>query len=619
MYRTLFPSRAQTQKSFRPRFLRPTLERLEDRTVPAANLFGPGGMLIGSFSTIQAAVGAAAPSGDTIKVDPGTYTEQVTINKSLTLEGSGLGAIIQAPTTALTTNPNFGFNSLVTVGNPTMVITVNIKGLTIQGPNTTIDNGIYVAGGATANVTGTTIANINRGPGLFGLQTGRGILVGSTGRSQVGHAVITNSTITDYQKSGIVTGGNGTTVTVTGTTITGVGPTAVIAQNGIDINPGTTTATITSNTISGNEFIGTNSGPNPISNTQSDGILIDGSSPSPGTPNTVVTVMNNTISGNDDGINSIPNLFTVTISGNTVKNNRFEGMVLEQGTTAVSNNTITGNNIGVAVIATMLDAFGTPVTVDAQANLVSNNITNNGNVPVGFPGGGIVLMNENGATTTARLTAHFNRIVGNSVGLNNETMTLADAINNWWGSNAGPAVAGKGSDTAVGPVDFSPWLVLHITATPTRLLPGGVATVVADLTHNSAGADTSALGRVPNGIPVAFGATFGAVAPAAGVTVAGKAVTTFRAGRNPGAATASARVDNQTVTATFEVLVPPTFLGKVLLLRSANVFGAIGFVNSLYLDALRRLPDQAALNHWVWLLLSGVPRAQVAAAILALA
>jgi hypothetical protein len=44
---------------------------LEDRTLLAANLFGPGGAFIASFPTIQAAVNAAAPSGDTIKVDPG--------------------------------------------------------------------------------------------------------------------------------------------------------------------------------------------------------------------------------------------------------------------------------------------------------------------------------------------------------------------------------------------------------------------------------------------------------------------------------------------------------------------------------------------------------------------
>ena len=40
------------------------------------------------YPTIQSAINAASP-GDTIKVLPGTYTEQLTISKSLMLIGSG--------------------------------------------------------------------------------------------------------------------------------------------------------------------------------------------------------------------------------------------------------------------------------------------------------------------------------------------------------------------------------------------------------------------------------------------------------------------------------------------------------------------------------------------------
>ena len=40
------------------------------------------------FPTIQAAINAAN-SGNTIKVLPGTYTEQVSINKNLIIAGSG--------------------------------------------------------------------------------------------------------------------------------------------------------------------------------------------------------------------------------------------------------------------------------------------------------------------------------------------------------------------------------------------------------------------------------------------------------------------------------------------------------------------------------------------------
>jgi parallel beta-helix repeat protein len=490
--------------------------------------------------TIQGGVNAAA-AGDTVMVDPSTYTEQVTIGKSVTVQGVGAGVIIQAPTTLMP--DTFGQNVLVEVNN---AATVNITNLTIQGPNPKINSGILVVGGATANVTGTMILHINQGTNNFGNQTGRGIQVGSTSFTppQVGHATITNCTIADYQKTGIVTGGAGTSITITGTTVTGVGPNSLIAQNGIQISAGTA-AQLSNNTVSGNEFTGSNSGPDPTMNTQSVGIFnfSDGSS-----------FTGNTDFGNDEGIfNANSGTVATTISGNTVQNNRFQGIILTGGTATVSNNTITGNNIGVALRASSGDA------VNAQGTLVSNNITNNGNGGLTFAGGGIVLLKQTGATTVPVVTANFNRIVGNSVGLDNSRVAMSatvDATNNWWGSNAGPG--GAGSDSVAGPVTFNPWLVLQVTASPTSVVEGGVATVVADMTRNSAGTDTSALGRLPDGIPVSFGSTAaGTVVPATGFIAGGKAAAQFTAGNTPGTATVSATVDHQTGSASITVGGPP--------------------------------------------------------------
>jgi parallel beta-helix repeat protein len=517
-----------TRRTRAPRhFGRPRLEALEDRTVLQATLVvSPGGTVLGSFASVQAAVNAAAPSGDTILVDPGTYTEQVTINKSLTIEGNGAGAIIQSPSTL--TPDAIGLMAVVELNN---AATVNINNLTVQGPvasGQVINAGILVVGGATADVTNSSIADIAANP-LTGVNnTGNGIQVGTgQGGGQTGHATITNCTITDYQKTGIITGGPGTTVTIAGNTITGVGPETRISQNGIQISAGTI-ATVSNNSISNNEFTGTNSGPNPLNSTQAIGILNFSDSSS---------FTGNTVFGNDLGIlstNSVTTGAGTTISGNTVQGS-FEGIFLDQGTNTVSDNNITGNNIGVAVI---------PFAGTAQSTLLSNNITNNGNVPVSFPGGGIILLNG-AANTTALLTAHFNRIVGNAVGLNNETATTADALNNFWGSNAGPG--GEGSDTVAGPVDFGPWLLFLLTASPNPVAPGGTSTVVATFTINRDGVDTSALGHVPDGIPVVFSVSpLGTISPTMGTTVSGIVDPIFTAGTTPGTTVALATADNQT-------------------------------------------------------------------------
>ena len=149
--------------------------------------------------------------------------------------------------------------------------TVNMSDLTIQGPvgpSTTINAGILVVGGATANVTNSTIAHIRNNP-LTGVgNTGQAIEIGGTrGSGQVGTATITNDSIMDYQKNGILVHG-GSTATITGNTITGSGPTTVLAQNGIQVDLGAT-ATITGNTGSpAMSSPAAGGGPDPTSDTQ---------------------------------------------------------------------------------------------------------------------------------------------------------------------------------------------------------------------------------------------------------------------------------------------------------------------------------------------------------------
>ena len=85
------------------------------------------------FSTIQAAVTAAA-NGDTISVAAGTYREQVTVDgKAITLQGAGRGqTIIESPDAAALVSNASDSNR----GRPTKYAVVTVKGdadVTIAG------------------------------------------------------------------------------------------------------------------------------------------------------------------------------------------------------------------------------------------------------------------------------------------------------------------------------------------------------------------------------------------------------------------------------------------------------------------------------------------------------
>ncbi len=80
------------------------------------------------YSTIQAAVNAA-PEGATILIGPGTYVEQVTITKSLTLEGSGMGVTILEPPKP--PSPLDEPNPALTVQAPERTVTLRVRQLTV--------------------------------------------------------------------------------------------------------------------------------------------------------------------------------------------------------------------------------------------------------------------------------------------------------------------------------------------------------------------------------------------------------------------------------------------------------------------------------------------------------
>lgn len=225
----------------------------------------------------------------------------------------------------------------------------------------------------------------------------------------------------------------------------------------------------------------------------------------------------------------------ITITNNSIVGGTRPFILLNMTSTVIANNTIANAS------SPALAAFRIYGGVSGLA--ITGNAIVNGT-------GRAVLISDNFPTphTNANISVHFNRIVGNAVGgiaIQGGYSGTLNAENNWWGCNGGPGVAG--CDTIGAGVDANPWLTLKLTAAPNTIFVGSSSTLTADLTINSNGVDTSALGQLLDGTPVAFGGALGSVAPANTGTLGGTAQSIYTAGATPGGGNATAQVDNQSV------------------------------------------------------------------------
>lgn len=297
---------------------------------------------------------AVAKAGQTVLVYPGTYIEQLTIDKNVALVSAVKNAaVIQAPNGVKLTADNDGLETLVTI---TGGINATVKDMSIAGPifaDSCSDNiyGIFVKN-ASATITGNRIDAIQQSnSSLWGCQPGVAVRFGSRALRYVGHTgSISNNTITAPSKGGIVVDGDNTSVTVSGNTITGLNVVGVIGQNGIQISRGAF-ANVTGNTVSGFRYSDT------LMNLSAAGILLYDT-------NGGVQVTNNTVTGNDEGIGvyhsprALPDgsgpdysvQFTtgVVIKQNQASNNTYIGIHIDpfsKGNT-IWNNTAKGNTLG---------------------------------------------------------------------------------------------------------------------------------------------------------------------------------------------------------------------------------------------------------------------------------
>jgi parallel beta-helix repeat protein len=373
--------------------------------------------------TVQHAVDVAC-AGDTVQVGAGTFAEQVHIPKDLTVVGAGAGSTsIQAPASL----PAAG--DIVQIDGPS--VAVDMSALTVAGPGPSgcgsINAGIHVMSGASADLHDLSVSDIRDQP-LSGCQNGRAIRVGDPGSPAT--AVVRTSTIVNYQKNGLDVRDPASSLNAHDNTITGPGATTLIASNGVVVIGAQ--AAIVHNTISGNECNNVTCGPDPINDTQSTGVLLFPAGAGS-------TVSGNAISANDIGVY---NTGTSTITGNQLTNNRFEGIVLDDGSATVSLNTVQGGNIGVAALS-----FGGN-SGNSAGTLSCNHITL-------ATQAGIELIDDNTADGVVPVVGGTsNSIKGNVAGFVNTTSNNQTFTGNWWGCVAGPNASG--CDTVSGPVTTAP-------------------------------------------------------------------------------------------------------------------------------------------------------------------
>jgi hypothetical protein len=255
----------------------------------------------------------------------------------------------------------------------------------------------------------------------------------------------------------------------------------------------------------------------------------------------------------------------ISITGNTSTG---DGPMDLQG---LNGGAITGNTINGASGGPGISLSGGNVGLDIRGNVVTGSagsgvqvsdtsVQGNPNRGISVTGNDLRANAADGISVlsggmSGTLAAHFNRIVGNTLGgISNGGTDPVDAVNNWWGCNAGPNQPSCGTTAGSGPTNANPWLVFNVTAERARVLTNGDTNrITAGFSFNSAPAPVDA-SQFP-ATPVPFpSATLGTVSPTSTTTSGGVAQTLFTAGGTAGQGNVTASADGQQVTTSnFEV------------------------------------------------------------------
>lgn len=419
---------------------------------------GSSPMTWGTNDSIQEAIDAAT-AGDTINIAAGTYTENIRVNKSVDLAGSGVASTTIIPAVSLP-NPCSG-SSLC--GGPTAASNVilveadNVKihDLAIDGDNPGLTSA-YDRGGANVDARNGIIKNT--------APTYNGLEVYNTAVRNIYLRGIYSTAGSFNFHDNSVTNVQGDAYSI-----------AMFAWNGPGIMANNTVSYandgIAANHSNGIQFLN-----NTVTNSGS-GIHTDNAGDGGGVAD---LIQDNNVTCSDPvngyGIFVFVPYIAPTVNHNTVTNcavglSAWAGAFTTTVTTPFTNNTVNGPSGAAGSVGAYIttDAIGwgyTDVAVDFTGNTITGNET------------GVYLTADsqtwNQPWVAKTVTADFsnNSITGNTYGMEKGTTGTynASALSNWWGDASGPQNAtsnpmGAGNNIADG-IPFSPWLSSSDLAAP---------------------------------------------------------------------------------------------------------------------------------------------------------
>jgi hypothetical protein len=398
-----------------------------------------------SFNSIQSAINAAQ-SGATITIGPGSYYENVVVNKPVTLKGSGNTTVIHPAISAPVCSPG----SLCEGAASNIVLVqannVTITKLRLEGDNPGLAGGVIRNGAKidarngiiTNHLLETTYNNLTVSKVKVSDVYLRGIYASSGGTFNFNHDTVENVEGEEASIAMFNFGGSG----------------AMTDNKVVSANDA-----ISANWSTGTQFVG-----NKISKSGS-GIHTDNNGASGGVAD---VIKGNTIrecSVNGYGIFVFVPYLSATaeankVSGCSVGLAAYGGAVVGQGPTFAGNvvngtGAATTNNAGTYGAYLTTDQIGYEYG-DLSATLTGNSfahfntgmfVTQTTPTP-GQPAGG-----------QATVGASGNSFTTDGTGADGDVGTTVNAQNSWWGCAQGPNMGGH-CNTAVGTVAFTPWLTV---------------------------------------------------------------------------------------------------------------------------------------------------------------